>query len=546
MTAARPAVAVVVARTEFRRTLRNLDTSAGAALMVLSFGFLGLLGTFGGGVAAFFFGRDLAAGSVPAATARTVVRSGATGVVAGVTFLSAMRTVGEIGRLDQPAGVLTATTHPPVAVGVALAELARWLALLGLPLVAVAAGLALGAGSVAVGLLALTVALLCLVVGLLVGYVVGLAAKNVAARSRTVARYRGAFTFLWAVGLPMAWVLLSTTERFAEGAGALLGTIPTGLLGELLLLATPIGSPQPALVVAGTAVTVLAVPLLLAAGVRLAGALWYVDRVEPPGQAVGTDASGGLATGRLTTLTTPATAAVAHKSWRRGRRAPFSLQWAWTPIFGLIYPLQSVLLGDGGFPLVGPFVGLALATAAGAAFTLNPVGGEGAVLPTVLTSRVSGRSFVAGLALAGALPGLALSLVGVAGVGLLAGLPPTGLAWALVYAVLVTVAAPFVASGIGTAFPKFETREVGGIGTSREAIVPSGWAFAYYAVALAVAGLPGLLGQSALVSEALGSWLGVAPVAVTAVSVALTAGLAGLAGAVSFRRAAGVVQTYRF
>jgi hypothetical protein len=109
--------------------------------------------------------------------------------------------------------------------------------------------------------------------------------------------------------------------------------------------------------------------------------------------------------------------------------------------------------------VLGPVVAVLLAWTAGAAFALNPLGDEGAVLPATLTA-VSGRAFVRGL--------LAPSLLFVPVVALLTLLaavlgghgPSVALALALVAGFLTVVGAA-LAPLVGTWFPRFSAIRIG-------------------------------------------------------------------------------------
>jgi hypothetical protein len=111
-----------------------------------------------------------------------------------------------------------------------------------------------------------------------------------------------------------------------------------------------------------------------------------------------------------------------------------------------------------------------------------------------------------------------------------------------VLAALLSAFGPALSAGFGAAFPKFETTTLKG---SREAVVPSGWGYLYFATTFTVLALPGLLAQSALVRDWLVSTTGLAPLALRVGGVAVTAVLLVALSLASHRYAVGVFDGYR-
>jgi hypothetical protein len=116
-------------------------------------------------------------------------------------------------------------------------------------------------------------------------------------------------------------------------------------------------------------------------------------------------------------------------------------------------------------------------------FTLNPLGDQGAVLPTTLLSRVGGREFVFAHVLAGLVVGLPLGTVITAAVALLSPVDvETAVALTAATPVLLVVCS-VLAVGIGVAFPRYEAVNVT---RSMKAVVPSRWAFVLFTLYLFV------------------------------------------------------------
>jgi ABC-2 type transport system permease protein len=211
------------------------------------------------------------------------------------------------------------------------------------------------------------------------------------------------------------------------------------------------------------------------------------------------------------------------------------------PAFILFTPIQNSI--DAGHVTAGLATTTALysAWATGALFTLNPLGDEGAVLPVTVTSGVTGRQFVGGLVAASALIGTPVT---VALAVVLAALSPIGVLptiCTVVAALVLPTLAASVAAGVGTAFPKYEATS---ITRSREAVVPSMWAFGVYTLAfLLTAGFatgfqtPAIAG---FVADAAGTSAAVVHVA----SLAFGVLLAGAAAVLAVRTAVRAFDDY--
>jgi len=527
--------ALLVARIELRRTWRKLLGTTRGTLTLGGGGLMISLYSLALGAAALFLGGALVESDPHAVRlATTGAIGGLLGLVAFVTLQHAVKSTGEPDAAD---GLLTTIPYEDALAGLVVAEVGRVFAGLALPLLALTLGLAAGSAGVGVALVVLVGSVLVAVLGTLVGYGLGLVTKLVASRSAVVARHRASIGAFVSLALPVGWIALTTVPSMQTRVLRLVTRSPLSWIADAVLLALENPSADP--VHAGVAAIALAgsLPLGSVACLWLAGRTWYADPIQPDHEfdADERTLSDRLLRGRVST----ATRVVAQKSWLRTKRAPITVQYAVMPFFFLIYQLQTVVLEGVVSPTFPLTAGLASAAAAGAAFSLNPLGGEESVLPLTLTANVSGRNFVSGLVLAGALPGAALTTVIVVGVGLAAGTPPLTLGVALATALVVTVTAPAIAAGTGVAFPKFESSSVQG----REVVVPSGWAFVGYFVvfgaAVAPAGLAFLFSVRDLFSLGGEPWLLGGGLTAT---VLLCLGC----GAVGYSYAANRVATYRF
>jgi ABC-2 type transport system permease protein len=255
------------------------------------------------------------------------------------------------------------------------------------------------------------------------GYAIGIAGKTIAARYAVVARFKTALAVLAFVAYFVLIMTGGTSSVFGPLFAATEAT-PLGWFADLALVAAPdpsIGIARP-VTAAGT--LLVGVPLVAWVTTRLAGMLWYIDPARPnhttetsgkatasadPDITVSSEATINttqvLATGISDQLfgswISPSVLRIAQKSWRRAYRAPMKLQYTVFPIFFLINPIQQSIQSGQITTVLPASVAIYGAWATGAAFTLNPLGDEGAMLPVTLTTPVSGTKLLSGLVLSG-------------------------------------------------------------------------------------------------------------------------------------------------
>ena len=524
----------LIARTELRRTWRKLKGTTRGTLILLGGGLGISIYSLAIGAGAYFFGGVLA-DSEPH-TVRLATTAGIVGLLGLVGFFTLQHTVKSAGEPDAADGLLTTVPCEDVAAGLLAAEVGRVSFALAVPVLALVVGLAVGAAGLLVAIVALTGSVAVVLLATVLGFGLGLVTKLVANRSAFVAGHRASVGALVSLALPLSWVAMTTVPTVQLRVLQLATQSPLSWPADVVLLVLGSGGDPVAAAVATVGI-VGTLPVGTVACLWVAERTWYADPVQPDHEfdADERTLSDRLLTGRVPT----ATRVVAQKSWLRAKRAPVTVQFAVMPFFFLVYHLQLVVLERVVPPTLPLSAGLASAAAFGAAFSLNPLGGEEGVLPLTLTADVSGRAFVTGLFLAGALPGVAVTTLLVVGLGVAAGTPPVTLAAGLATALVATLAAPAIAVGTGVVFPKFESSSVQG----REVVVPSGWAFGLYFLVLGVAAAPGSLAYLLTVRDLFAipfdvAWLlGGGLVATAAIAVA---------GAVaSFLYAANRVGTYR-
>mgnify|MGYP000651641033 CR=1 FL=1 len=507
-----PRHAALIAVTELRRGWRQFRgkgrVQQGVLGVAVAFGAVAVVAVAFGGYAA---GSAVAADEVaaPLEVAALVPAAMFTGAVLFTTYLTAI----QLGNVDQRDALLTTVPHADVVGGVVLAAFVRIGGLFVVPLVVGAAAFAVGVGSAVAFVLVAGSLLMVLVAAFVVGFALGLGATHLFGRSQVLVRHRLAIGMLGFIAY--LWVL--TSNRFDEVVAPLVTATrasPVAWFADLALVTVvPGADPVQAAVAAVGGVAVVVVGLR--AAVWVAGVHWYAD----PVQAGPTAASSASPTLLARVLGQPA-AWVAKKSWVRARRSPLKLVYVVYPLFVLFQPVQEAIRVGTVTATLPAVVAVYGAWATGAAFGLNPLGDEGAVLPITVTTGVRGRAVVTGLLAAGLVPGATVTTVATAALAIASPLEGLAVVGVTAGAAALCVGAAGVATGVGVEFPRYEAATVA---RSRSVVVPSTWAFLTYSVVLLVLAAPATAMQVPVVTEAVAAATGLSPAAVQ---------IGGVAGAV--------------
>lgn len=422
-------------------------------------------------------------GDVPSFVTVERVRSVVAMAWLGATAFVAVRTVNYRGDLDAPSGLLTTAAVRDVVAGTMLAEAAVLSAWAAVPLAVLAGSFAVGVRTVAPALALPVVVGALLAWAVPLGFLVGIAVRHAMLTVEPIARNKTAVSIV----VMLAYFALLFTDTLGAATAAafpFLAALPPGWFGDLLVAGVPGLAVSPLRIAAATALTALAVPALVGVAARIAEIHWLSDPVlDDDDPEVAGEESGGSAIARATALL-PAgvgrpTRAVVRTTLLRARRSPVRLIYLLYPTFAA-FPLFQEVVTEGTIPGHAPWmVSGFVVWAAGAAFTLNVLGDQGATLPVLLSSPDSGRHLVAGNVLAGVLVAL---VPGVAVAALVGALGHLGAAETLALAAVTAVGvvgAALLATGIGVAFPRFGTVRVAG---DREATAPSKSAFAVYSL----------------------------------------------------------------
>jgi hypothetical protein len=524
----------LLTRTEIRhryRAVRANDRKFGVYLLLGVFFLLPLAAILTG---LYAFGGSVAGGSLPEFVSMDIVRGGAGAIILMIAALNTIRTIQTGATPSNADGVLIMADHSEVVASTLVVEtlVGAWIILIPGTLGAVAFGI--GAGSVLAGAAFLAAILCTAALGSALGIALGFVVKNALARSETLSRYRtpaGVVLFL----LYMYVIVANEFESAFDPIINVLGQTPLGWFGDLALVTADVGS-SPSLAGGSLLVTVAGITILSVAVDRLAGLLWYVESVEA---STGETDSSGI--GGIAGLPRPV-ARIVRRSWLRAYRSPLRLFFVVYPLFFIIAPISDAIqtgVVPGYLPATIALYG---AWATGSAFTLNPLGEEGDVLPVTLTSPVSGRSFIAGCCLAGVLIGLPVSVLAVLVAAVIAGNSIPLLAGSVALALVLPVVAVGMAAGVGVTFPRFEEVNVT---RSREAVVPSLIGFAVYSIALTIAASPGLAVQFEPVREGLADATGITPAGAIGIAIGVTVVLGGAFAVLGFMHAARTFDSHR-
>jgi len=512
----------VVAGTQLRRVLRRVASSKTKILLYMVAGIIGMgpllvIGT----LLLSSAGEQLASGSIDSGDLEQVpgVVSGVTAVLLiGLTIMATIRGFTNVADVDKPACLLISTSLRNAVVGLVVAELALfvlWLAPLTLVL---SVSFAYGAGTPLPVLFAPVVLLLLLAVALPVGFLAGVCIRHLLTVYEPIARYRTpllvALGVSYFAAIALGWIGPLTVLLFE-----LLGDSPLGWPGHLLLVGipeVPFSTPK---AIAGVAGVALITPAAMAAGFRAAAVHWFADPAQSDEAAEEVESSDRLGA-VLDAVVSKPVRTVTVTAIRRTKRAPIRLLYVAYPLFGAVLFLEE-LVETGTLPTYGA-VALALYVVwgAGAAFTLNLLGDHGPAMESVLISTVSGREVTGGTVLAGVLVGAPGALVVSPVVAVVSSLSTTETGLLIAGTLVGVVAAPVLATGVGSLFPRFGSVRVM---NKREAVMPSKTAFLVYSMAIMLPSLSGAVlavdGLASLVATGLTALLSLAP----AVSPTITA-----------------------
>ncbi|ELY67976.1 hypothetical protein [Natrinema versiforme] len=480
----RAPISMTVAETEVRRTVRAMVGNRTKLLMMAAVA-LFVLGPVTALGLLFLpeLGEQAAAGTVSTEVATTVteiVTGGVAVLWVSLVVMSILRTVTTVANVDEPAFLLLSTTVRNIIIGIVAAETALYASVL-IPLaVLFAAAFAYGTGTVLPVLVAPLLVALLLLTAIPVGFVIGVWVRHLITVYEPVARYRTLlFAAFWLVyfsaiatgGLNVVmWSLFTTLQ-----------TSPLGWPGHLLLVGVPGIDPSMVGIAGAVAGSSLLVGVAFIAGIPSAQRHWFADSARTDDEEIDEKTSSDQLSGLLPGSVSRPVRTVAVTAVRRTKRAPIRLAYAGYPLLGVLGFIQQIIETGTVPSFMAVVFCLYVVWTTGVLFTLNPLGDLGPALPAVVTSTLTGRQAIRGRMLAGALVAVPLALLVSLAFGIVSPLSlkqATALAAGTVVGAVVT---PALASGIGSAFPRFGSVNVT---NNREAVMPSKTAFVVYTLAI--------------------------------------------------------------
>ncbi|MBO4247522.1 hypothetical protein IL252_06790 [Halomicrobium sp. IBSBa] len=441
----------VLARTELRAQIRRIAGNRrqliGVVVGVLSFGLFFPL-TFLSQVLAF--GAGLAGGDPPLARFGTVLVSALTiGLYFGAATAINQTRVGAIGPLVR-------TSIPPegVVIGRFTSETLQATAFAVVPGVVLLVMVAAGAGTPLPALLVLAASLPLLVAGLVVGRTIGATVRYLGLLSRLSA-WAKAVVLVVLAGTVFVGFQTAIPAVMGDGDGPALSALLPGqpLQAYASVVSAPLGATPRPLGVVVAAVTLAAIPVGLAATLRIESALLFDDRGDQSGDQQTTSRSAPRVL-----AATPSTR-IAWRYLLRTRRNPKLVSHLSMVLFGGLAFAGSLVTQPDLLTDLGPGAAVVAGSVlAGATFCLNPMGDDREQLPLLLTSTASTRHLLRGRVVGGLVVG---GIVAV-GVGLPLGLvsdPPLRVLGRTLLTPVVLLAAAGTALGVGAIVPKFERSE---------------------------------------------------------------------------------------
>ncbi|MFC4439226.1 MULTISPECIES: hypothetical protein [Natrialbaceae] len=549
-------VPLTVARTEFRRTVRAMATQR-TKLLLMALLALFVFGsiTVAGGYLLPALGEHFA-GAVTAesaALATEVVTGGAAVGWLALLVMAGIRAFTAATDPDESAFLLVSTSVRNVAVGVIGAEMLLFGVWLVPPAVLLSSAFAVGAGTVLPVLFAALVVVLALLTAVPLGFVLGIWVRHLVTVYEPIARYRWVlFVAFW--GLYFGAI---ATGRFDLVVGELFVALqdgPLGWPGHLLLAGVPNVPASSATIVGAVIGTALVSAAAFAIAIASARVHWFADpaRFDDEERSATADSSSRLADALARGLGRPVRT-VTLTAIRRTRRAPIRLVYVAYPLLGAIGFVQGIVRSGTVPSYVAVFLSLYAVWAAGVLFTLNPLGDLGRALPAVVTSTLTGRQAITGLVVAGSLVAVPIGLPVSLLLGVVSPLSIEHTAILVAGTVVGTVVTPALATGIGTAFPRFGSVNVT---NNREAVVPSKTAFLLYSLAILLPAAAAVVLYAdaaepiAAVLTATAAWASTPDLAVTAGQLTVAAwtvlAVGVLAPPVSYLYALETFDLYRF
>lgn len=384
--------------------------------------------------------------------------------------------------IDAPSLLLTSVRPRAVTIGVLSAEFLRGLAFVILPVCILGVGFATGAGAYGPLLTVPLVTVLFLTSSICSGYAIGAAVVVWSRRVRWKTGYvAGGASLLGALVVAGVMMRLNAAPELAAG-------LPTSWYGDLFAIGTPIAV-IPAQAFGAVLGTVAIGYVGGSVTERFATRLWIDEKgTNGNDRQTTVESEGSRPFPRLRGRIDRSTRYVAWRSIRRVKRDPTRVAHLGLPLFGGTWVVIDLARSTAGRSLLPIAVGLLGSWFIGGFLTLNPLGDDGAALPTTVASPITGSQFVRGTALTSAVAGVPLLVTIVGAVSAAIYAPPIAVGLAL-WAGVHGSAAIGIALFLGIRFPRFGAIRVS---RRRNAVPPSLSAITIYSMTVLSLGAFGI------------------------------------------------------
>ena len=400
-----------------------------------------------------------------------------------LAFIVFLRTIQSLGSPSAPDLLLTTVPPESIVLGTLVAECIRVTLAVGTPLVVGSALLALETGAYSIIPLSASIVPIVVCFAVVVGYTVGMFWKAVTVRVFSLERRRRVFRIAGVVAVFVAITsITSILEWIGDTVAVFASLSPLTALVNIIMLPTSLGTDPTLGTFALAATTLLVIPILSRLSILLATLVWFSDDSRSSVGASRKPFEHTVARLNIKPANTNRQR-VAVTQWKRGQRNPhrfshilysgFVVLPALLPTEGSGGSLQGLLL------ILPSILVVYIAWITGALFTLNPIGDEGSVLATLLTSPIERAVIVDGKMLAGLAGGIPLVVVLVGGTGFLGPLTIRQTALHICIGLLLSLYATAVAVGLGAFSPQFLESQVL---TGRTVILPSTTTLSVYSM----------------------------------------------------------------
>ncbi|WGI18048.1 hypothetical protein [Methanonatronarchaeum sp. AMET-Sl] len=464
---------VTVGRLDVRRTVsKHVDVKQvfGVIVYLLMVG----LGSVGGGYLGYFVGSELVVvGDIGGFSFVSIVGGVIAVLWVFIVLIIVFRGFGERGRPEVASKLMHIVSVESVGWGVLLSEMVYLLMWLFLPAVGLGLGFGFGFGSYHFLVLVPVLVVLFSLSSVAVGYPIGLGLKYFLTRFRFLVKYKTPLIVL-VFGIYLGFLFMGWVDDVAFALFEVVQNTPLVWYGDFVLFGMSGVEVEFWRAMAVVLFSFLAFPLGVLVTAMIGSRYWLSDPVsiieEKDLSGLERELESVLEPGVFTRFFGKKIDTLIHNVLIQTVRNPIKALYSFFPV--LFVPMLM------SFPEYLPIASLLLvAWSVGSLFSLNLLGDQGVVLPSLLISGVKGRELV----LAHIIPTLLIAIPLGIGLVVLTGVSVgTDYIDVLVLAIATPVLMVFgslMAVWLGTVFPRFESIK---ISSSTRVMLPSKMAYIGY------------------------------------------------------------------